>query len=215
MTNCMALSGTAVVLLVDSVNVDSYSYDTMKASNHNIKIETIWDHYRSALKAFLHKKIANADDVDDLLQDILIKTHQSLHTIKSTDRIKPWLFKIAHHTVIDFYRKRSKRQQVTPEDYWQQDIDDNFQKELASCLAPFISALPAESADLLMQIDLEGESQKDYAEKTGLSYSTLKSRVQKSRSQLRKLFDDCCHFTINQRGEIIDCDPKNGNCENC
>ena len=205
----------AAGLSVDRLNPGSYSYNTMASQNQTIDFEYIWHQYRSSLKAFLHNKIANTDDVDELLQDILIKTHQHLHTLKSEQRIKPWLFQIAQHAVIDFYRKRSKRRQITADEYWLQETNDNFKKELAACLAPFISALPDENAELLRKIDLEGESQKEYAEKTGISYSTLKSRVQKSRGALRKLFDDCCHFTIDQYGEIIDCDSKGKTCGHC
>lgn len=41
--------------------------------------EAIWQEYQMSLKAFLHKNVANPDDVDDLLQDILLKSYQNLH----------------------------------------------------------------------------------------------------------------------------------------
>jgi len=41
-----------------------------------------------------------------------------------------------------------------------------------------------------------------------VSYSTLKSRVQKSRSLLKKVFDDCCHFNIDKNGSIYDYELK-------
>ena len=42
---------------------------------------------------------------------------------------------------------------------------------------------------MLTAIDLQGMSQRDYAEQHGLNYSTLKSRVQKGRNDLRQAFE--------------------------
>ena len=181
----------------------------------DMNIEHIWDRYRSSLKAFLYGRLSNHDDVVDLLQEILIKTHLGLHTIKSEDRIRPWLFQIAKNATIDFYRQRERRHALSPDDYWGMDDDPDLHKELASCLTPFLSALSPESSTLLTRFDLEGESQKAYAAKMGIPYSTLKSRVQKSRAELRALFEECCHFSLNRQGEIIDCDAKEGGCDRC
>jgi len=69
--------------------------------------------------------------------------------------------------------------------------------------------LPHEDAELLKAIDLNRESQKAYAEALGISYPTLKSRVQKSRTLLKQVFDDCCHFERDRRGSIYEYKRKN------
>ena len=48
-----------------------------------MKIEEIWLAYRAALKRFIHAKVSNEADVDDLLQEILIKTHNNIHIYPS------------------------------------------------------------------------------------------------------------------------------------
>jgi len=62
---------------------------------------------------------------------------------------------------------------------------------------------------------LNNVKQKDYAAANGLSYSTLKSRVQKGRSQLRDLFEDCCHLSLDKHGNIIEYQPKGDSCGKC
>ena len=71
------------------------------------------------------------------------------------------------------------------------------------CVAPFIKALPPDLGKMLQSIDIEGMSQKDYAAKHGIGYSTLKSRVQSGRIQLRKLFENSCDFTLDAQGNIV------------
>jgi len=61
-----------------------------------MEIEKIWSEYRTGLKSFLHSKISDADEVDDLLQEILIKLFNNIDTVKSEDHLKPWL---RHQTI--------------------------------------------------------------------------------------------------------------------
>ena len=180
-----------------------------------MKLEEIWAEYRSALKAFLHSKISNTADVDDVLQDILIKTHKNLGTIRDQQSIKSWLFQTANHTIIDFYRRNGKAKDLTENDLWFTDDEADIKTELSHCIEPFIHALPEESAELLTAIDLNGEPQKVYAETQGLSYSTLKSRVQKARAQLRGQFEDCCKMQLDAQGNLMGYEQHNDACNGC
>ena len=180
-----------------------------------INIETIWSEYQDGLRAFLHSRVSNSTEVEDLLQEILIKTLGNIHAVKSEASIKPWLYQVANNSIVDFYRRQAKDRELTAENLWYGEDNADIQQSLAQCVLPFINALPPETAALLNAIDIEGQSQKAYAESTGISYSTLKSRVQKGRAELRALFDQCCHFTLDKHGNLVDFDPKSTGCDNC
>ena len=180
-----------------------------------MNIEDIWKEYRAALKRFLHAKISNEADVEDLLQDILIKTYNNLAAVKTQKSVKSWLFQIANNTIIDYYRKKGRVQDANFEDYWPLEESQDIKVDLSNCISPFINALPDEHASLLTAIDVNNQSQKEYAEQLGVSYSTLKSRVQKSRGLLKRVFDDCCHFKIDKIGNVYDYDVKTNKCDNC
>lgn len=181
-----------------------------------MSIEVVWSEYRSKLKAFLHTKIANPADVDDILQEVLIKSHNNISHLKKEESLSAWLFQIANRTVIDFYRKNSRQQGVSEWELWDEYEEPvDIQKDLSKCIEPFIQALSKEEAELLTAIDIEGRSQKDYAEELDVAYSTLKSRVQKSRNNLRKLFDQCCEYTLDKHGGLVSFDSKADGCKNC
>ncbi|WP_462167140.1 hypothetical protein [Pseudoalteromonas sp. GB43] len=47
-----------------------------------MSIEQIWLEYKNSLRAFLTTKISNPADVEELLQDTLLKTHLNIHHLQ-------------------------------------------------------------------------------------------------------------------------------------
>ncbi len=190
----------------------------MKTANPSLSLEQVWAEYQQALKSFLHSKVSNPDDVEDLQQEILLKTYQNLSTIADVSSVKAWLFQLANRTIIDFYRKRARQQrdgELQADDLWFEEQEASLEQEMAECIKPFVNALPAEQSQLLEAVELNGESQKLLAEKVGVSYSTLKSRVQKGRVELKKLFEACCTFQLDKHGNLVDCEAKSKQCGSC
>ncbi len=190
----------------------------MKSASKPLSLDEVWRQYQHSLRAFLHSKVANEADVDDLQQEILLKTYQSLADVKNESSVKAWLFQLAQRTIIDFYRKRARVQRddsLHVDDLWFEQSPASIEQELANCVAPFIQALPESSASLLGRVELDGVSQKELAEQQSVSYSTLKSRVQKSRTELKKLFEECCDLTLDKHGNVIDYQQKKNGCSRC
>lgn len=179
--------------------------------------EEIWMDYRARIKAFLHSKISNEADVEDLLQDISIKVFAGLQFLKDESKLQSWLFQTAHRTIIDHYRRQAKGRGLVEADLWygEEEIEAGALNDLERCVEPFLSALPSDTAQMLRAIDIDGVKQKDYAAEQGLSYSTLKSRVQKGREELRAVFENCCHLSLDAQGNIMDYRAKSGSCEKC
>ena len=182
-----------------------------------MELDAIWRDYRVTLTAFLYANVKNPADVEDLRQEILIKVFNNLSEIKDTTKLKPWLFQIANNSIIDFYRKRAKNSAISEDDLWydSSDTDSKTHKQLSQCIVPFIQAMDEEDTEMLMAIEIHGLSQKQYAEKSGIKYSTLKSRVQKSREKLQNLFSDCCEMSLDKQGNLVDFNSKTGNCNRC
>lgn len=171
--------------------------------------------YQSSLRAILLSRMRDPSDVDDVLQDALTKTFQNLHTLQSEEKIKPWLFQIAQNAMMDHHRRRGREASIKADDLWYSEPVEAREHAFEGCVAPFLDALPSEAADLLRAVELQGISQNEYAEKAGISYSTLKSRVQASRRQLRQLFDQCCDIAFASDGSIMDYSRKSTGCDRC
>lgn len=186
-----------------------------------MELKHLWQEYENQLRQFLRSRVKNPADLDDLLQEILLKTNQHLHTVKDSEKLVSWLFQIARNTLIDYYRKSrvsTSRQDIVkeailtdtePEEY------EQIRRELTNCIRPFLNQLPEKYREAIELVDLQGSSQKELAHQLGLSHSAVKSRVQRGRSMLKAKFEECCRYQLDIRGNIIDYETKLDNCTNC
>lgn len=98
-----------------------------------------WQNHKVQLRSYVNKRIDDADAVDDILQDVYIKASGNLHQLTSKGSLKAWLYRIAHNTIIDFYRQRQQFEAL-PDDLIAQEQEPGQQarEELAQCLGPLI-----------------------------------------------------------------------------
>jgi RNA polymerase sigma-70 factor (ECF subfamily) len=78
-----------------------------------------------------------------------------------------------------------------------------------------MDALPERYRLPLILSELEGLSQKEVAEKLGLSLSAAKSRVQRGRDRVKDLLTECCHFKLDHTGRVMDYQPRGRECTHC
>jgi RNA polymerase sigma-70 factor (ECF subfamily) len=176
----------------------------------------IYEAFSRPLLAYLQRRIGDPMDAEDVLQDIFIRLHTRLDSLRDESRLAPWLYGIARNAVVDYYRGR--RQEVDlPEDLStepeQEDAD--LLAQLAAGLRPMLRCLPEKYAQALQLVELDGLTQVDMAGQSGLSLSGAKSRVQRGRALLRNALFDCCHFEFDRRGHPIDYSPRPDCCRQC
>jgi RNA polymerase sigma-70 factor, ECF subfamily len=170
------------------------------------------------LRGFLARRVSNEADVDDLVQEILLRVHQAAGQLSDETRIHGWIWQIARNAVIDHYR-RGKVREVDIQNLDLPSTDDrpDVEEIVESWLAPMIAALPQPYREAVQMSEIEGLSQAEVAQRLSISLSGAKSRVQRGRAKLREALVACCQFEFNRDGKIVgyrkigpDCVP--GNC---
>ena len=168
------------------------------------------DNLYNPLHAFIKKRISNAQDAEDLTQDVFLKLAKSNES--SLRSVKSWVYSIARNSIVDYYRKK-KLDLVELEDQWfeiNEELEDKA-IQLSSCIIPFINKLPEEYKELMKLSELENLSQKEIAQQMDMNYTTLRSQIQRGRKKLKKLITDCCLVEQGRKGSIIHYQKK-GNC---
>jgi RNA polymerase sigma-70 factor (ECF subfamily) len=175
---------------------------------------TIWHQFSAPLRQFIANRVAQPQDVDDILQEVFIKIHRNLDTLVTETRLTAWLYRITRHAIIDYYRQRKPADDL-PELTVEPVVSDSDGQELAACLKPMLAGLPEKYRQALWLTEFEGLSQKALSEQLGLSFSGAKSRVQRARGRLQSLLESCCHLEFDRTGTIVDHQLKADGCAVC
>lgn len=163
----------------------------------------IWQEFHQQLFNFINKRVKDKDIANDILQDVFIKIHLKLETLSHEDKLTSWVYQITRNSILDFYKKQ-KPQVDIPESLIEISEEKTYNAEMSNCLKPMIEQLPVDYKEAILQTELGNLSQKEYAQKIGISYSGAKSRVQRARQQLHQLFNECCKVESDKYGNIIE-----------
>src|SRR6185436_1327127 len=137
-----------------------------------------------------------------------------LATLADGERFGAWVYRIAASAIADNLRARVRHPIATAEKTdgatgSEAEPDENLEGELAECVALFVARLPSPYREAITLTELEGLAQKDAAEMLGVSVSGMKSRVQRGRERIRRMFEECCEISVDCRGHVTDCSPRN------
>lgn len=177
--------------------------------------ENIWHEYHMKLASFIKSKVSE-DVADDLLQDVFIKVHAQIDSLKEDAKLESWLYQITRNAIIDHYR--SKRTTEELPDWLEQpqpEEEEVIRKELSACLEPMVKALPDKYRKAVQMSEIENKNQQEVAELEGISLSGAKSRVQRGRALLKTMLHDCCQFEINKDNQVVSYEKKDQGCKFC
>jgi RNA polymerase sigma-70 factor, ECF subfamily len=176
--------------------------------------ENIWKEFNFELLRFIKKRVSDNEIARDLLQDIFIKIHLKISSLSEADKLTSWVYQITRNSIIDYYKKQKPTTQAIPE-IVEQDEPETFNEEFGNCVKPFVNQLPEIYRDAILQTELGQLSQKEFAEKSGISYTGAKSRVQRGRQQLVEIFNQCCKISTDKYGNILEYNKLRQNCSDC
>ena len=174
-----------------------------------------WRELEARLKPYVGRRVPSKADADDVVQEVFVRMHRGALGLRDGERFGAWVYRIAEHAVADHLRTRARHPVATsPEEGLKAEateaggVDGTLEADLAECVALFVARLPSPYREAITLTELQGLTQKDAAEMLGLSLSGMKSRVQRGRDQIRRMFEECCEISVDARGHVVDCAPR-------
>jgi RNA polymerase sigma-70 factor (ECF subfamily) len=104
-----------------------------------------------------------------------------------TERVKSWLFTVAHHKMIDHFRRRKHTTPILPLHLSSRAEEE--QLELQDLLDQALQYLPAQQRMLITLRDYEGYSYREIAEIADLKLEQVKVYLFRARKKLRKVIE--------------------------
>jgi RNA polymerase sigma-70 factor (ECF subfamily) len=166
---------------------------------------TDWAGAIDRLRPFVARRVPAAD-VDDVVQDVLVRAHRSLGAVRDDQRFAPWLYAVARTAIADRGRARARADRAWEPPHSAEE--DPIEARLAGVIAFFVARLPSPYREAITLTELEGKTQREAAAMLGVSLPALKSHVLRGRARLRAMLEQCCEIALDARKRPVACTPR-------
>jgi RNA polymerase sigma-70 factor (ECF subfamily) len=143
-----------------------------------------------------YKFVGKHDEAEDLTQEIFIKIFKSLSTFDRRANFQTWLISVSRNLCIDHYRSvRKEREtidrQVDPNQLTPASNDPGpmaalEQRDRVALLRQALGQLPDTLRTAVLMRDIQEMSYQEIADKLGLPEGTVKSRINRGRTELAR-----------------------------
>lgn len=69
------------------------------------KFGLLMERYQAKLFRYGKKFLYDKDNIEDVVQDVFIKTYQNINSFDTSQKFSPWIYRIAHNTYINAIKK--------------------------------------------------------------------------------------------------------------
>lgn len=170
----------------------------------DIELETLWNQMHTRLCRFVCSRFADEADAEDILQDVYLRIHSNLDSVRQVERVESWIYQIARNSIADYYRSRRRLVELTDLAVSDEYPEEDAAESLAPSIRDIVESLPEPYRQALILTEYEGLSQAELARRLGISMSGAKSRVQRARQKIKDILLACCHFEFDARGLVYD-----------
>jgi len=172
-------------------------------AEQNRQIAAVVQRERSRLGNFVRKRVPDAGDAEDILQDVLYELVETYRLMHPLEHATAWLYRVARNRIVDFFRK--KRLFALDDTLVERADDDGAltladllpspdagpeaayaRKVLVRELNAALDELPREQRDVFIAHEIEGRSFREIADETGVGLNTLLSRKRYAVLHLRQ-----------------------------
>ena len=179
----------------DSILVNDY------INGKEASLSILINRHQQRLFSFIYSKIKDKDLTEDIFQDTFIKVIRTLKKGKYNEEGKflPWVMRIAHNLVIDYFRKNNRMPSFKNTDEFDifsvlHDGTLNAEKQIIQAqiyedVRELINELPEEQKEVLIMRMYKDMSFKEISKNTGVSINTALGRMRYALINMRKLIE--------------------------
>lgn len=147
--------------------------------------ESLYQRHKDALFTYLFRSCSRHAIVEEVAQETWMAVIQAAVRYRPEAKFRTWLYQIAHHRMVDFWRRPDNRhsnledvpEETAPQN--QGEIIDEIEKQVMNALAQ----LPQEQRNVVLLRE-QGFSYEELADIVGVGRETIKSRLRYARQQL-------------------------------
>ena len=132
----------------------------------------------------------NTAEVQDVLQEVYLKTWKSCRKLNHGISVKSWLFAVVRNQSIDYLRKQSRQARMIHNHETSTSVNETANQlehfELLDHIRKWIPTLPRIQQKVFAMRDLESLSVSEVMETTGLTEGSVKTNLYLARKKLKE-----------------------------
>jgi RNA polymerase sigma-70 factor (ECF subfamily) len=141
--------------------------------------------YQSMVFSIAQHFLADRSAAEELAQDVFLKLHATVPSLKSEEHLKFWLRKVTAHRCIDHQRRRKLPQVSLDEAPEPASPAQSSDPLVARKLQQFVASLPEKPRLIVILRYQEDMLPEDIAQVLSMPLATVKSNLQRSLALLR------------------------------
>lgn len=157
----------------------------------------LMERYESKLFRYGRKFISDRDNIEDIVQEVFIKTYQNIQSFDTSQRFSPWIYRIAHNTFINEIRRHSRNPLqffdfdvlVSHPDHEDPVVAERDRKEMREIVDKGLDTLGAHYREIIILYYLEEQSYKEISDILRIPIGTVGIRLKRAKDALRKIYD--------------------------
>lgn len=136
-------------------------------------------------------KISNENDIEDIIQETILKIYKNYDSLKKEENFKAWSIKILLNECNNFYKRNYKERLLFNKIVCKKSVnlEDNsileFEDEL--CFKELLKGLSQKDQDIFICYYQCNYSIKDIADILNINENTIKSTLKRSKIKLKKM----------------------------
>jgi RNA polymerase sigma-70 factor, ECF subfamily len=140
---------------------------------------------RPELHRYCARMTGSVFDGEDVVQDTLARAYFALAEVERPPPLRPWLFRIAHNTAMDFLRRYDRRNvEVVAEVPEPASDERGADPDLVEAALAVFAALPPQQRSALALKDVLGHSLEETAATMGTTVAAVKSALVRARARV-------------------------------
>ncbi|MEH6759027.1 MAG: sigma-70 family RNA polymerase sigma factor [Parasphingorhabdus sp.] len=169
-----------------------------KESGEDYSVHKVMAEVQAEFLRFLVYKLGNRDEAADVLQNFYVRVLDRIDDVRDSEKLRGWMRKVLHTTLIDYYRTQGKRRVIEKEYANFEKLMDSEEAEheldrmICICLYQLLPTLKSDYADILWRIDIVGEARESVSASLDISESNLRVRLHRARHALRDRLKETC-----------------------
>jgi len=155
------------------------------------------ERYEDKLKRYARKFLNTNEDIEDLVQDIFIKSYTNIQSFDKNLRFSPWIYRIAHNTFVNELKRKSlfnfgmfDVDAILPQLPAKETTDASIlSAELQEEMESLLSELPNKYREVIVLYYFEELSYQEISEVLQIPVTTVGVRISRARKKLRSYYD--------------------------